>query len=313
MADPFLGNVVLLCHFDGADGQTTTIDSSPTAKSLTITGSGNRLVTATAKFGPSSYFNIANTNYINSPDSADWTFGSGQFTVEAFIYPTSAISGVIGIITQWASSPNFGWFFGFNGNNLNFFYSTTGSDNPTVTGAYTPTLNQWVHVAADRDASNVLRVYANGVVIASATVASTLFNSAASLRIGNDVDFATRGFVGNIDEVRITKGVARYAGAFTPPTVAFSDATDARLGGLGREALVADTGIARVSTLAREALLSGDTAALLMGLAREALLYDLPPPSTEAWLGGLAREALLPSPPVLPSMVGNVAVTINTG
>lgn len=232
MADPFLSNVVLLCHFDGANGQTTTVDSSPTTKALTITGGGNTLVTATAKFGPSSYFNNANTNYINSPDSADWAFGSGQFTVEAFIYPTSAISGVIGIVTQWASPPNRRWFFGFNGNTLNLFYSTTGSDVPSVTGAYTPTLNQWVHVAVDRDASNVLRVYANGVVIASATVTATLFNAAAApLRIGNDTDFQTRGFIGNIDEVRITKGVARYAGAFTPPTAPFDDATGVTLPG----------------------------------------------------------------------------------
>jgi hypothetical protein len=51
-------------------------------------------------------------------------------------------------------------------------------------------------------------------------VAATFFDSTRTLSIGNDGNL-TRGFIGQIDEVRITKGVARYAGAFTPPTAAF--------------------------------------------------------------------------------------------
>lgn len=50
--------------------------------------------------------------------------------------------------------------------------------------------------------------------------------------------------------------------------------TDARLGGLGREALVAEAGNVRLAGLAREVLVSGATSALLGGLAREVLLYS---------------------------------------
>jgi len=53
-------------------------------------------------------------------------------------------------------------------------------------------------------------------------VAATFFDSSRPLTIGNDGNL-NRGFIGQLDDVRITKGVARYAGAFTPPTGPFLD------------------------------------------------------------------------------------------
>lgn len=269
--DPYFANVVLLCHFDGADQQTTTVDSSSFHRTLTPTGS--KLVTSAAKFGSSSMSQGVSA-YTVVPDSADFDFGAGQFTVEAFVYSTATITDTRCIMGQWATS-QLAWLFNFNGpaGTLVFAYSTNGTSGLGVSGTYLPPLNQWVHLAADRDASNVLRIYADGVVIASGTAAATFFNSTSNLYLGNDGFATNRSFNGQIDELRITKGVARYAGAFSPPTAAFSDATDTRLGGL-----------------AREALLSGNTAALLMGLAREVLLM---------------------TPTV--ALRGQTAVTINTG
>jgi len=221
--DPNFASVVLLLHFDGANGARTFPDNSLAAHSVTSTGgSAWQLTTAQQKFGVSS-LQCGTTGWTSAADSADWAFGAGQFTVECWIRPTSAISGVRGIVTQFGGSTDYGWFFGFNGNTLNFFYSTTGTDNPAVTGAYTPTQNVWTHIAADRNASNVLRVYAGGVVLASSTVSATFFDSTRTLRIGDDENL-TRQFAGQIDEMRITKGVARYGGAFTPPTAPFPDA-----------------------------------------------------------------------------------------
>jgi len=218
--DQHFASVVLLLHCDGANGSTTIVDSSSFARAV----NGNAqlpLTTAQFKFGTASVDHQVNTSFITCGDSADWEFGSGQFTVEAWIRRTAAISGVRALVAHWPSgSSNFGWQLGFNGSTLQFGYSTIGTDSPSVGAAYTPPLNTWVHIAADRDASNVLRVYADGVVIASATVAASIFNSTALLYIGNDGN-NTRGFIGQIDEVRITKGAARYAGAFTPPTAAF--------------------------------------------------------------------------------------------
>ncbi len=227
MSDPYFSNVGLLCHFNGANNQTTTVDSSSSAKTVILTGTGPKLTTAQFKFGTASLDLSAGTNaYASLADSPDWDFGSGQFTVEAWVRPTVAISGIDVIVAQFTNpvGGNAAWELYFNNNTLNFTYTTTGfSATVTVVGAaYTPTLNTWIHVAADRDASNMLRIYADGVVIASATAAATFWNSTINLRVGNDA-VATRGFVGQIDDVRITKGVARYAGAFTPPSAEFPD------------------------------------------------------------------------------------------
>lgn len=220
--DPSFSNVVLLCHFDGTNGSTTVVDSSSAAH--VITGSASLpLSTAQAKFGASSLSHPTSAGQITTPDSPDWCFGSGQFTVELWIYPTVAISGTATILAQWIAAPNLGWIFGFNGSSLWFPYSTTGSDVATfVAGTFVPTVGAWSHIAADRDAGNNTRLYANGAVIANWLVNPTFFDSSAPLYIGNDGS-STQGFVGYMDDLRITKGVARYAGAFTPPTAPFPD------------------------------------------------------------------------------------------
>lgn len=213
--------VVLLVHCDGTNGSTTFTDVSPSAHSLVAAGSC-AVDTASPKFGTgSAIFTGAGASGILVQNTlTDFNFGAGQFTVEAWAYFTVAPSGTQAVVTQWNVSTNLGWFLGLNAGSLTFFYSTTGTDTPAVSGAFAPTLNTWIHLAADRDASNVLRVYADGVVKASATVSATFFASTSTPNIGND-PVATRKFPGKLDEVRVVKGQAMYAGAFTPPTGPF--------------------------------------------------------------------------------------------
>ena len=224
-SDPYFSDVVLLCHFDGANGSTSFTDTSSLHHTLTP-ASNTKVTTTSPKFGTGcGDFSFNTAQYINTPTgaAADFHFGSGQFTVEGWGYFTSAPgSGIFGVLTQFGGSTNLGWFLGMVSGSLAFYYSTTGTDNPNVGAAYTPALNTWIHLAADRDASNVLRVYAAGVVKASATVSSTIFASTQACMIGNDQGLA-RAFPGHLDDVRITKGIARYGGAFTPPTAAFPD------------------------------------------------------------------------------------------
>jgi hypothetical protein len=217
--------VVLLCHADGTNGSTTFTDVSPSAHTMAAVG-GVVVTTSNPKFGTGSAACSTGSGLVAQLRTIDWNFGAGQFTVEAWAYFTTTPSGVQSVVTQFGGVSNLGWFLGMNAGSLSFFYSTTGSDNPVVAGAFAPTLNTWIHLAADRDASNVLRVYANGAVIASATVASTFYASSQNCIIGNDNN-GTRNFPGNIDEVRVTKGTAMYAGAFTPPTAPFGGAVAA--------------------------------------------------------------------------------------
>lgn len=221
ISDPYFASVVLLCHFDGANGQTTTIDSSPSAKTMSMVGS-TKLDTSVVKYGQSSLNtkDAGGTGEVTTPDSADFALGS-LFTVEGYVYFTTAPgSNTYCLVSSWASS-QLGWFFGRVSGNIAFYYSTTGSNNLNVGAAWTPTLNTWYHIAADRDASNVIRVYVDGVVKASATVSASFFDSNHALEIGNNIYAATSRLPGYVDEVRITKGVCRYGGAFAPPTASF--------------------------------------------------------------------------------------------
>lgn len=222
--DPHFSSVKLLCHFDGANSATSTVDSSSAAHTLSMNGF-TKLDTAQSKFGTTS-LNMKDASGVGEvlvPDSADWSFGAGQFTIECWVYLSTAPGTVNrAFIAQWISS-NIGFYFGQgNSGQLIFLWSTTGSDIPFIGGPWTKTTGVWSHMAVDRDASNVLRVYQDGVVIASSTVGATFFNSTAPLEIGNCNAVAGQ-TTGYIDELRITKGVARYAGAFTPPTAAFPD------------------------------------------------------------------------------------------
>ena len=219
-------DVVLLCHCDGIEGQISFTDSSPYAN--TLLPFNTTVTTTNPKFGTgSAAFTISGASRIDIENYSLFQFGAGQFTVEAWAYFTIAPTGIQGVLAQFGGSTNLGWFLGTSSGNLNFYYSTTGTNTTAVGAAYSPPLNTWVHLAADRDASNVLRVYANGVVIASATVTSTFFASTRDVCIGNDGNL-NRKFPGRLDEIRVVRGTAMYGGAFTPPTAAFGTAVAAR-------------------------------------------------------------------------------------
>jgi hypothetical protein len=262
LGDPFWTNVVLLLHLDGTEGSQIVVDSSSSNKARSTMNSS--LTTTVAKFGTAS-LSCSPGLQLTYADHADWEFGSGQFTVECWARRTAAISG-----TQWlvahngSATINQSWGLGFNGTNFVFYYSATGNAGVYVSGAYTPTLNDWDYFAADRDASNVLRIYAGtpaGVsVIASATVPDSFFDTTQALAIGNDAG-NTRGFPGQIDEVRITKGVARYAGTISAPTAPFPD------GPVGTATVINTAGVAR------ETLLTATATAQMAGIVREVLLY----------------------------------------
>jgi hypothetical protein len=217
--DPNFSSVVLLLHFNGTNGQTTTTDSSNSHHVMTNSSS---IVLTTSKFkwgtASSDFTGAAGGCSWTSPDSADWDFGSGQFTIEGWIYFNA--TGSYTFAGQWAWSTQLAWSFEMTSSTILFRYSSNGSGNgTTVSGSWSPAINTWYHVCVDRDASNVLRVYVDGVIKASATVAVTFWNSTNVLEIGCDI--ASGRLNGYIDDVRITKGVARYGGTFTPPSAEF--------------------------------------------------------------------------------------------
>jgi hypothetical protein len=232
--DPYFSNVVLLMGYEGANLATgapgMTDESSHAHGTATVTAS--YISTTSEKFGSSSLYSAnqgGTTNaVITFPNNADWQLGSGLFTIEMWVSCDSSIGGFGGYLAAlWGASGNFSWVLCIQGQKLTWVISTDGTTTHADIGGFssipfgTPG-GPWTHVAIDFDGSKY-RSYINGTMDASFTTPRTLFNSTAPLSIGNNYNGSNGLFGGFIDELRITKGVARYASdaGFAVPTAPF--------------------------------------------------------------------------------------------
>lgn len=210
MADPNFANVVLLLHCDGSNGSTTFTD----VIGHTVTPVGTaQIATAQSKFGASSAHCIGNDgffNYLSLASSADWAFGTGDFTVEFWV-KLSAIS-------QTADIVQFGptWIINISSATLALrFHDGTAF---RISGGTVQVNGSFQHVALVRSGGNV-SLYLDGASVGASFNAPTNI-TAAGLTLGNLFSGLNDLF---LDEIRITKGVARYTANFSPPTEAFPD------------------------------------------------------------------------------------------
>jgi hypothetical protein len=205
---------------DGSNGSTTFVDSSSNTKTITA-GGGAQISTSSAKYGTgSASFPTASStaNFLSIPSSADFGFGTGEFTIEAWIY----IRGYGGAYSAIVDIRNTGSGAG----SVLFYYDNAGRigyySNGSLGTTSTVALNTWAHVALVRDSSLQTTIYIDGV--ASASFSDTSTKNSNQCYIGRVYDSAHAGVYGYIDDLRITKGVARYTAAFTPPSAAFPSA-----------------------------------------------------------------------------------------
>lgn len=215
--DPNYANTVLLCHCDGGNGSTTFTDNSSKARTITSV-SGAAQSTTQVKFGTSALGSLASNQQAATAASSDFDFQSAQFTIEAWVYASSAPS-VAAIVAQFTNTSGGGWFFGVAGGGLSFWYCDTGGTVHSIIGSSTVATGAWHFVAVDRDASGVIRLYLDGAVVGSATVA-TFQSAVVQTCFGNSNRFGDQ-WPGYVDEVRVTNGVARYAGVGSVPSAAF--------------------------------------------------------------------------------------------
>jgi hypothetical protein len=212
-----------LMGFDGVNGATSSPDESPVGRTMTFLD-GARLDTAQKKFGLSSLLLDGTSDAVQAADSNDWDFGAGQFTVELWVRPGTGFSANEAFIGHWGTAAAAqAWYLYLNAGNLTLrFLDTTSTYRDTVV-AWTPVVGTWYHIAADRDVNGRVRLYVNGKMVASASFPQTIQNGTGLLGIGSIPGNAAFDMQGNIDEVRITKGVARYAADtdFVLPTARF--------------------------------------------------------------------------------------------
>jgi hypothetical protein len=222
----------ILLHFSGSNNSTTFIDSS--RNNFVITASGNVKITSSiSKFeSRSGFFDGTGDNLLINYNTA---FNlSGDFTIEVWFYPVSLNDSYIlnfagGLNIAWASYALF-----VNANGVHFVGSSTnsgydiGSEGLGAGTIGALTLNTWSHIAVTRQ-GNVYRGFINGVQGYTQTLALTPYNpNARGLSIGGNYANTWGGtpvssINGYLDELRITKGVARYTASFVTQSVQFPD------------------------------------------------------------------------------------------
>ena len=222
--DTHWNNVVLAMHMNGADMSTLFTDE----KGKEVTRIGNTVIeTSQSKFGGSSaYFDGSSGLSVSDPN--DFNIGLANFTIEFWFYKISGSSQTYQRLIQFG--PNGGTPAGDNGLWIVANRATTNECLPfvdTYSGAYSsptgwgtqPTQDEWHHLAVVRE-SDVWTIYIDGAVYATGTLAGYSI-SKADVYIGQSSLGGER-FNGYIDDIRITKGVARYTAPFTAPTTSFN-------------------------------------------------------------------------------------------
>ena len=214
--DPNYSSVSLLLNGNGTNGSTTFTDSSSYGHTVTPVGNA-QISTTQSKFGGASIYLDGSGDYLQSPTSTDFILGTNDFTLEAWIYPLG-----------FAGAPNYnnyGPIFEYrtaNVSQVNVLLSFIGSStlvfyvsgSARITGSAIST-NQWTHVALTRS-SGITRMFINGIQSGSSYSDTNSYVSSV-FRIGGNIA-GDAFFNGYIDDLRITKGVARYTSNFTPPT-----------------------------------------------------------------------------------------------
>lgn len=204
----------------------TDIRNLVTDSALTVTG--NTKVSAThSKYGLGSVLFDGAGDYLTIPRAEIGNIYSGDFTMEAWVYPLSNGAWRT-IMAQWSQNTagvQYGAIIMINNGTL-LGYFAPYSASTALTGG-TIALNAWTHVALTRT-GNTLRLFANGVQVATATTSNVGTQLACDWTLGNfygpNGQFPASGstdYHGYVDQVAIWQGVSRYSANFTPPQLIF--------------------------------------------------------------------------------------------
>lgn len=206
--DPYFANVSLLMHADSLP----ITDFSSVAHTLTANGDAT-VSTSIKQFGAGSLQLDGVGDYYSFPTSASMSFGTGDFTVETWVRYATQVNSDNFFVTAVGTG---GLFFGEQGAQLGFGRVGVAWDYLANHGM---TANNWYHLALCRSGTTI-RMFVNGTLIGSPQTNSTSYNMGAS---GTTIGWQspTLGYTGYIDDMRVTKGVARYTANFSVPTAAF--------------------------------------------------------------------------------------------
>jgi len=209
------------------------VDNSPTPKTITTGGSPSVVAFSpfaptaaytTAAVGGSGYFD-GTGDYLNGPSNAAFAFGTGDFTIEAWVYTTS-LAATRGIFDTRST--------GNESTGVAFYIDTSGiltlRNNANIaTAASALVVNSWNHVAVTRSGTTV-KIYRNGDDVTSGTPTNSTNFTQQNSYIGSAYAAGFDQMLGYISGFRVLKGTALYTGStYTVPTAPLTAITNTSL------------------------------------------------------------------------------------
>lgn len=206
--DPYWSDVVSLLYFNGVNGGT----SFPDETGMTWTANGTiQTSTAAAEFGTSSMYPGASTGYLTGATSANFGFGTGDFTIDGWLRGTATIAYKCLFDTGYTSTGMAIYVSTSSDTKLHVYIASSSVLNSTSS----ITTTGFDYFEVNRSAGT-LRIFINGVLQASVANSSNLGASQAPY-LGNN-HAVNNQFQIYLNEFRVTKGVARNISNYTPPT-----------------------------------------------------------------------------------------------
>ena len=198
-----------------------------------VIGSNTNIITSTTSNGvvmvtgefdevsmtPGSLRFDGSTGYLSVPYSSNFEFGSGDFTIEFWMY-SSGISNQ-GFMSFPHNAANYGQVLFYAGATLQLYSSSDGInwDVANASSLGSINLNAWNHIAVSKSGSSI-RTFKNGVLMATITFAGTFAGTYDRCWIGDTA--GNPHYNGLFSNIRVVKGTALYTANFTPPTTALT-------------------------------------------------------------------------------------------
>ena len=200
------GSGIVILSYPDTYAAATSTTGSPT---VSTSGSGSIVFDGTG-------------DYVRYSTSTNYAFGTGDFTVEAFIYRSNTDGMIVDARSGAASEP---WCMYLSNGASAYLAWINGSTNPNTSTSISA--STWTHVVACRSGT-VLKLFINGVAGYTGTD-TTNYTTTSPLFVGINANTSSNPFSGYISNVRITKGTAVYTADFTPPTAPLTKLTNTGL------------------------------------------------------------------------------------
>jgi len=195
------------------------LDSTTTNDMETV---GNaQLSTSVVKYGTGSVYLDGTGDWLVFPKTSTFSIpAASNFTVETWLYLAVAQNSSVYkmIVSDDASTSS--KYVSLTSSGLEVQLGGSGATAALATYAFS--INTWYHLAVVRN-NNTIAIYVNGTALSvtQSSQANAFLDQGSVIYVGRYGGSNTYAWNGYLDDLRITKGVARYTANFTPPTGAF--------------------------------------------------------------------------------------------